>query len=572
MRVAVAVAAGLSALALAACGPGGPGDDDGDDQGNPVLALAVSPPSVTLQSVNQTPVMQDFMVRATYMDGSIADVTALVAWDVPGIFGSFQGARFTSPGTVGGVATATASLDGVAGTAQITIDIQNVRVDPSAPGNAADLFAGGTVDPARAPLINYPQDQVAVPINLGDFDVHWQDGVNDVWEVSLKSAHTDIRVYIGASANRWVTFTAAEWAMAATAQDAVTANVRGVSTALPGVIGVADVKNVVLTDQPTMGGLYYWAATAQSGVDGIFRHDLSRPGQPAEEFYTRTQTGGTCVACHVLSRDGTKMAVTYNGGDGPGTLMDVATRTTVPSPGNWNFGTYTPSGDRFIAGMSGYLQIRESVSGAHQGDIPTGQFATQPDFSPTGNVIAYVGVPGRAVPSYNVSFAGGTIVVQPYDATSGTYAAPQTIVPSAGPNNYYPSVSPDGAWVVFNRSTGDSYDDPDAELWVVPTTGGTPLQLASANIATGLTNSWTRWAPFEQTMNGERMFWLTFSSKRAFGNRMGGGRPQIWMAAFFPDRAMAGMDPTAPAFWLPFQDLSSNNHIAQWTEQIIAIE
>jgi hypothetical protein len=33
-----------------------------------------------------------------------------------------------------------------------------------------------------------------------------------------------------------------------------------------------------------------------------------------------------------------------------------------------------------------------------------------------------------------------------------------------------------------------------------------------------------------------------------------------------------GQDPTAPAFRLPFQNLTSNNHIAQWTERIIDVQ
>ena len=53
---------------------------------------------------------------------------------------------------------------------------------------------------------------------------------------------------------------------------------------------------------------------------------------------------------------------------------------------------------------------------------------------------------------------------------------------------------------------------------------------------------------------------------------VGAGRPQIWMAAFFPDRAANAQDPSAPSFWLPFQDIATSNHIAQWTEQIISIE
>ena len=42
------------------------------------------------------------------------------------------------------------------------------------------------------------------------------------------------------------------------------------------------------------------------------------------------------------------------------------------------------------------------------------------------------------------------------------------------------------------------------------------------------------------------------------------------MTPFFPDRAMQQQDPSAAAFRLPFQNIDSNNHIAQWTEQIVA--
>jgi hypothetical protein len=50
------------------------------------------------------------------------------------------------------------------------------------------------------------------------------------------------------------------------------------------------------------------------------------------------------------------------------------------------------------------------------------------------------------------------------------------------------------------------------------------------------------------------------------------GRPQVWMAAFHPDRAQAQNDPTDPAFRLPFQNIDSNNHIAQWTEQVVGLQ
>ena len=70
--------------------------------------------------------------------------------------------------------------------------------------------------------------------------------------------------------------------------------------------------------------------SASGAPEGIYRHDMDRPGEPAEQFYTTTQTpGGRCVACHVLSRDGGTMAITYDGGDQEGNVLDVATRASL---------------------------------------------------------------------------------------------------------------------------------------------------------------------------------------------------------------------------------------------------
>jgi hypothetical protein len=102
---------------------------------------------------------------------------------------------------------------------------------------------------------------------------------------------------------------------------------------------------------------------------------------------------------------------------------------------------------------------------------------------------------------------------------------------------------------------------------------GPAMELAAADSGPGLTNSWGRWAPFAQTLgtSGEPLFWVTVSSKRNFGVRLvNQGRPQIWMTPFFPNQASSSVDPSNVAFRLPFQNIDSNNHIAQWTEQVIA--
>jgi hypothetical protein len=129
--------------------------------------------------------------------------------------------------------------------------------------------------------------------------------------------------------------------------------------------------------------------------------------------------------------------------------------------------------------------------------------------------------------------------------------------------------------VLFNRATsGNAYNNSLATLWVIKADGSAPaVQLAGANALGSLTNSWGRWAPFQQTIgvNNEPMYWITVSSTRDFGVRLvGQSRPQIWMSPFFPNRAAAAADPSAAVFRLPFQNIDSNNHIAQWTEQVVA--
>ena len=107
-----------------------------------------------------------------------------------------------------------------------------------------------------------------------------------------------------------------------------------------------------------------------------------------------------------------------------------------------------------------------------------------------------------------------------------------------------------------------------------------------------------------QKYKGTQLLWITFSSTRDYGFRVRnhvqvkgqsqaqcypadtpqdpGGRhgeaiatncqqPQIWMAAINITGSEQGQvgDPSHPAFWLPFQDISTHNHTAQWTASVV---
>jgi TolB protein len=108
---------------------------------------------------------------------------------------------------------------------------------------------------------------------------------------------------------------------------------------------------------------------------------------------------------------------------------------------------------------------------------------------------------------------------------------------------------------------------PDAEIWVVATDrSGLTLQLAAAG---GLADTWVKWDPTSYLDQGRTLFWLTWSSRRAYGLRYGrDAKVQLWMTAFDPAAARAGAEPSSPAFRLPFQDIESGNHVAQWVTRV----
>ncbi len=566
---------------LAACGvePRPPRDEL-------TATLSIAPPTSEHQLVDGA-ASQAFTATLTYTDGTFRDVTAETTFVIDSGFGAFTSNQLSI--FAAGKAEVLATLGERTATANVTARLVEVRVDPSLPANTPDLFTGPETS-AFAPTVLYPNDNVSMPRNIGDFEIHWTGGTLDIFEASLQTEYTDVRVYVpggngvaaaGPKAS-WTQFSAAEWNAAVAAENAVRFQVRGVSRANPGMVYAAAPRMVHLSNEAMEGGIYYWASTAtQGGSYGIFRHDMSAAGQPAEEFLTTTQTNGRCIACHALSRDGSRMAVTYDGGNGAATVVDVATRTAQPVTDAWNFATLSPDGSQVFT-IRGYkLTVRDAATQAVLATM-TETPVTHPELSPDGTKLAYV---RPTTLNWDWMFGGGKIFTRSYDPATHTFGPEQPLV-TTGANNYYPSWSPDGQWIVFNRSDDTSgngaYDNPSATVWVVKADGSAaPIQLTAANQGLGLTNSWARFAPFEQTTgtNHERMFWLTVSSKRDFGSRLVNAglpdtqkSPQLWMTAFFPDRVGAVSDPGSTAFRLPFQSLTTRNHAAQWTEHVVVLE
>jgi hypothetical protein len=245
---------------------------------------------------------------------------------------------------------------------------------------------------------------------------------------------------------------------------------------------------------------------------------------------------------------------------------------------------------------------------------PANTRPTMPDWSIDGTTLVYVVPAGEFTwRSDDAHIYGGSLYAAPYSG-NGTFGSPTLLLQSSGENNYYPSYSPDVpmTYIIFNRvdSMGagsncnngfcpdDSFSNPNARLMLMRAAGATPIDLEKANGSpltnkVALSNSYPRWAPFVQTYRGNKLLWFTFSSTRDYGVRVLNHKngmyqcypadaaetpgaahqrpfapqcqiPQLWMAPITLSEAQGDVDPSGVAFWVPYQEITTHNHTAQW--------
>jgi hypothetical protein len=592
----------LAIVFLVGCSnPDQAGSGDGAMHLPGLMSIDVSPASASLTITNATAATQPFTALGHFSDGHSEDVTARVGWSLtdPGI-GTFDAmGGFTSATTRGGHATVTASDGQVAGTADLLVKLVTSRVSSddgsTAPADSASHFAGATEDPTLAPALAYPLDGALVPHNLGLLEVQWKKPgtAPDLFEVSFESDTIDLKIYTNAAppGGGRLSLKPEEWfALADTVSGSkVQVQVRGAVTATPGKAGTSTAAMLQIGSDDVVGGIYYFAPVSGTGaqIGQIMRHAFGDTAGTPQSFYA-PNNATRCVGCHVLTHDGAKFAITYDGGDGKAAELDVASLNILVNEDanrRWNFASFSPDGTQMAATSDGSLRIIDTSGGAANGTVlqplETGSSthaASHPDWSPDGKSLVYVVTPAPAVnPTPLIieewNFTQGSIVIAHADA-AGMFGPPTTLVPGGpGLNNYYPSFSPDGKWILFDRSTNGSYNDPTAQLMVISADGMVgPIALTASNGAVAnVTNSWPRWAPFI-VHNGEGgdLYYFTYSSTRDYGIELVGvAAPQIWMATFNPQGTAA--DPSSVPFWMPYQDVKSHNHIAQWTTQIVGI-
>src|SRR3569623_1891832 len=297
----------LGALAVATIGALGCGSNGRGDDGISGPHIVIAPPDVDVTVTNNVPVAQAYTATLIDDNGDSHDVTSMVSFSVANpSYGNWSGPTLSGAG---------------------------------------DMFDGATESGTGGPTIAYPENNVIVPPNMGQFDVHWQPGAGqNLFEISLQNQYVNLKIHKAATGPAYSFYLPAEWTAVASTAEPITLTVSGMNTASPGTKATSSPETIGTTNEIVQGGLYYWTTSAPQG---IFRYDMSTPSPPPTSFFpTNMAPGGAtnCIGCHTLTKDGAKIAMTIDSGDGRGAMLDVADRSIlIPFATNaqrWNFAAF----------------------------------------------------------------------------------------------------------------------------------------------------------------------------------------------------------------------------------------
>ncbi|HEY1956174.1 MAG TPA: hypothetical protein VGH28_11180 [Polyangiaceae bacterium] len=497
-------------------------------------------------------------------------------------------------------------------------------VDPSLPSNIATLFGSADAGAGAPPCIAEPAADAMIPKNWTPLFLEYAAPGANVYEirVSIDNQTTSAVVY---TPNPTYTFDQNLWKVVEghSAGHDVTLSIRGatLATGVLSAITAEETSTIHIAPVDAPGSVVYWSSTGGSAFRGFTVGDMTSKLvlTPATAGASSAGDGTTtCVACHTSSPDGTYVLYTRDTDqtnraiDARSVVGAAAPAATDISPsalallGRDHEGAPVLSQAHYGAtdsvaisvllnaatGSPNYQLVwtdlhAADASGwgvlARTGDPNVG--ITSPAWRHDGTAIAYV----SATSSGEAVIANAPVMdiyTVPYNNKAGGTASPLAGASDPNYHEFYPVYSPNDTLLAFNRTANtcdysatdgpsnthceNSYNQPAAELYLVPGGGGSAQRLRANDpptctglVSPGLTNSWPRWAPQAQTFGQYNYYWIVFSSKRRPAT---GLNPQLYVAAVVTKGTGSSETLYAdyPAVYVLSQDPTQNNHTPAW--------
>lgn len=480
-------------------------------------------------------------------------------------------------------------------------DFPNPVIDPGAPAGSPGLFNGdaGAVDAGAAgPCLYEPEIGTLFPNNWIRARFRFTTPNNEnLFEIKIDVPNEQNPLVIYTTKTAY-TLDKAAWQAILQVASGKTLHVR-IRSAVVDATGnlkagpfLGSEGDIDIAPVGASGTVVYWTTSGGTVLKGFRIGD-----ETVQSVITPAQGGVQCVACHASTPDGKFIGLTVSqSGDGSGPafvkVLSVDGNATAPSflsasasallarqdqHATTFSGAHWASGDHTVLTMLGInnkseivwtdLEATSQTQGtawgilARNGDSGSASAAA---WSHDGKTIVYTSTPAYA-PAGTIT-SNGALFTVPYGNKQGGTAAAINGANDAQYHYYYPQFSADDQLIAFNRIAAgqSSYNNAQAEVFVLPTMGGTPTRLAANDPpactglkSPGVTNSWPKWSPEVKSANGKSYYFLVFASTR---NTATVG-PQLFMA---PIVVSGSTVTTYKALYFWNQPENEHNHTPAW--------
>jgi len=481
-----------------------------------------------------------------------------------------QSGAFNVTGLAGGKGTVTFDPAGPLGvvSTSATVKLQfTSEPEPVDPGVKDGFAEAAEPDPALTLL--YPYDKTVFPRGLTGPTIQWNGGgAGDLYYIHVYNDYFEFKAYTKVpppSRYNFPKLPSDIWLkLTASTEGPVQLDIQRFDG---GKAYLAKTQTWTIAPANLTGTVYYWEVNNGNVVR------LNIGADKPEPFIQKPQ-GVQCVACHSVSKDGSRIAASFHGGYSPWSTIDAASGQVLYNPNLASgFQAISPNGSHVLWGQSdetGQLKLTTFDSNVALATLTTpGGKPVHPAWSGDGNKIAFA----RKTDGNWLDFNNSELWLAEIDLMTNTFSNVKQIVdkmPAPLSTTTFPTFAPDSQWIAFNRLNQARTRGANTEVWITNLDGSAQTRLDQANgldiIEPGQDR--TTYEPTFLPVSVGGYYWLIIGSERKYGNTLTDTNPntrrkQLWVTAI-DSNIEPGKDPSHPAFWLPGQELNNSNMRGEW--------